>query len=65
MGDIDLDFERKDISLVTGFTVLKLGLLLLKDIESVSAKLSPELNLLTACIENERHPVYGAMLAMQ
>ena len=58
----DINFDRKDISLVLALYVLKLGLALLQDIETVSKKLSNELNILAQCIVKERHPVYAKWL---
>jgi hypothetical protein len=57
-----LDFDNEDVSMALAFSVLKLGLLLVQDLEKSSAKLSPEIKLLSACVDNGRHPMYGEFL---
>lgn len=57
-----LDFDRDDISMAIALSVLKMGLLLVQDLEKSSAKLTPELQLFSNCVENGRHPIYGNLL---
>ncbi len=57
-----LDFDRDDISLSVALSVLKLGLLLVQELEKSSAKLTPEIKLLSGCIEKGRHPIFGELL---
>lgn len=57
-----LDFGRDDISLAVALCVLKLGMLLVQDIELFSKKLTPEMELFAACVEKGRHPMYGELL---
>jgi len=59
-----LDFDCDDISVALAFSALRLGLLLLRDLEQLSAKLSPEIKLLSDCVEKGRHPMYGNLICL-
>jgi hypothetical protein len=63
--DDGLDFDRDDISMGIALSVLKLGMLLVQDLEKSSAKLTPEIKLLSDCVESGRHPMYGELLLSQ
>ena len=60
--DEDIDFDRHDISMAIAYCVLKLGLALLRDLAKFTKKLSPEIQILSDCIGNGRHPIYGELL---
>jgi hypothetical protein len=58
----DLDFDRDDVSIVVAFTLLKLGLMLIQDLGSVTGKLQGEIAVVDTCVELNRHPLYGSLL---
>lgn len=58
-----IDFDSDDITIAMAYSVLRLGTLLLRDLEKSSAKLSPEIKLISDCVEKGRHPLYGSLLA--
>jgi hypothetical protein len=61
-SNLDIDFSRKDISLVIGYYLLRLVLLLLMDLETKTGKITPELDVLRSTIKTLRHPLYNASL---
>lgn len=58
----DIDFEREDVSMVIGYYVLRLVLILLSDLATYSNKLAPEIDRIRSCLVEPRHPFYYANL---
>lgn len=63
-SDEDL-VERSDISLVLGYYLVRMALAMLGDLEDLSAKLTPEMEVFRSSVQRDRHPLYYESLSVQ
>jgi hypothetical protein len=61
-GSGDLDFDREDISLVVCFYIIRMTLMLFRDLGTLSNKLTSEIERFQRCLVAQRHPMYHEML---